>query len=329
MDPRVAALRDRLSRAFLARNHGEYFRSRVHGWAAYRSDSDVSLPVGIAERLTTTFIFDRHEDAEHISTLDSFILAYHAAESYWRYFLALLDGHGPKGAPAIAMAEVKAGAEFNDRVDKILDLTNAQLTEALDYVFLPSELAATWSEEEPTLASVQEYLRLWCRALGRFLIDWRKPYNSAKHGLAVESRPEEFTFLLGDSSAAPVGLFNGPTLCTLETEPVKDAEGKRRKGPDGKFLSNWFWAYRAIDPDELIAQTIITADLLDWLRSIARARLLGVSQIPLLVRSEPKPLEIRRPGPPGRLLRLPLTAEPLPSGPADELLRQLGLGDDD
>jgi hypothetical protein len=38
--------------------------------------------------------------------------------------------------------------------------------------------------------------------------------------------------------------------------------------------------YRAIDPDELIAQTIVTADLLDWLRAIAGARLMGAHRHP-------------------------------------------------
>lgn len=337
LDPRLAALRDQLNQAFLDVSHGEYFRSRVHGWAAYRSDADVSLPDGVVERLPATLTFGRADDAEDISSLDAFVIAYHAAETYWRYFLALLDGSGPTGAPAIAMAELRTGQAFYDRITEYLRLDDAQLTAYLDFLFLPPALAEKLSDDHPSVDSSQEYLRLWCRELGRFLADFRYAYNSVKHGLAVVSRPTQFAFLPTDATAGgPIDFINGPTLSTIETEPAHGDDGKRLKGADGKSLRNWFWAYRAIDPEELIAQTIVTADLLDWLRAIAQVRLLRTEglqargmQVQLTPRDEPTPTSIRKPRLPGRAFRLPLDAEPLPPEAADEVLRRLDLGDDD
>lgn len=330
MTPRVAAFRDRLNQSFVDVNHGEYFRSRIHGWAAYRADSDVALPGGVSERLTTTFMFDRDDDAEHIATLDAFVIAYHAAETYWRYIIALCDGGGPRGAPAIAMHELRTGPEFNDRVSKIAGLSNTHLDELINYVFLPPEFTDEWPSQPPSVDEVRTYLSVWCRELGRFVKEWRNAYNAAKHGLAVDSRPTQLTAVVGsDPPTGKVDLFNGPTLRTLETEPILDENGKTRKGADKKPLKSWFWVYRAIDPEQFIAQAIITADLLDWLRAIAKARMLQAVPVRILVRSEPRPLDLRRPGAPGRVIRFPLEAEPLPPEAAAEVMRAAGLDEED
>ena len=136
-DPRVAELRQHLNEAFIEVNHGEYFRSRIHGWVAHRRDVDVRLPDEIAERLTSPFGFQQDEDAGDIATLDAFVIAYHAAESYWRYLLALYDGSGPAGVPLMAMAEMQTGRDFNDRVSAVVKLPDPKLTELLDFLFLP------------------------------------------------------------------------------------------------------------------------------------------------------------------------------------------------
>ncbi|MGY0389167.1 hypothetical protein ACWZJV_19550 [Nocardioides sp. WG-D5] len=335
-DPRLAALRERLNDTFLDVSHGEYFRSRVHGWAAYRSNANLSLPEGVAERLPATLTFGRTSDAEDISSLDAFVIAYHAAETYWRYLFALLDGDGPTGMPAVEMMEVRAGDPLFDRITEYISLDDAYLTPRLDFLFLPPELAAKWSDDRPSIDGIQEYLRQWCRELGRFLNDFRRANNSVKHGLAVVSRPGQLAFVPADAAfGPPVDLINGPTLSTIETDLVLDEDGKPRKGANGKNLRNWFWVDRAIDPEELIAQAIVTADLLDWLRAIAQIRLLrpeglqarGI-QVGFMVRSEPTPTSIRKSRLPGRTFRLPFNAEPLPPEAAAEVLRRLDLGDD-
>lgn len=319
-DPRAEALRNPLNDALLEVENGEYFRSRVHGWVAYRDDADVQLPESVASRLTTPFSFARPENAADVSTLDAFVLAYHAAESLCRQILALLEGGGPTGLPLIALSELKAGPAFNDRLARLAGLRDADLSELLDYLFLPTEIQETWPDDLPTIASVQEYLRLWVRALARYIAEWRNPYNAAKHGLAVGARPTQFSFVTeGAIPQQALMLMDGPTLRTVEHEQVRDSQGMPVKGPHGKKLVRWSWVYRAVDPEELIAQAIVTADLLDWLRNIAVIRLQGRPG-PVTYRSEPKPLDIQRRTSPGIRFRFDLAAVPLPPEEADALL---------
>ncbi|AXG14818.1 hypothetical protein [Intrasporangium calvum] len=190
----------------------------------------------------------------------------------------------------------------------------------LDYLFLPTEIQEAWPDEPPTMSSVQQYLRLWVRALARYIAEWRNPYNAAKHGLAVGARPTQFSFVTEDGTPQQaLRLMDGPTLRTVEHEQVRDSQGVPVKGPDGKRVVRWSWVYRAVDPEELIAQAIVTADLLDWLRNIAVTRLLG-RPVPVTYRSEPKPLDIQRRTTPGIRFRLDLAALPLPPEEADALL---------
>ena len=273
IDPRVTALRQRLNEALFEVNHGEYFRARVHGWIAYVQDVDVELPAGVAERISTRFEFARDdEDAADLATVDAFVIAYHAAETFWRYLFAVLDGCGPVRAPLLSMAGLKAGKTFNDRITAYLELSDDEVDELLAFAFLPPEVEANW-EGEPTLEAVREYLVLWWRALARYATEWRNAYNAAKHGLAVGVRPVQLALLSADGSGPPVSFMNGPVMRTLEHEFLVDADGRKIKDPATKqHAMRWFWMYQAIDPDELIAQTIVTADLLDWLRAIAGAR---------------------------------------------------------
>lgn len=82
-----------------------------------------------------------------MSTLDAFVLAYHAAESLCRQILALLEGGGPGGLPLIALSELKAGPAFNDRLSRLAGLSDADLSELLDYLFLPTEIQETWPDD--------------------------------------------------------------------------------------------------------------------------------------------------------------------------------------
>jgi len=267
-DPRIEDVRRRLAEALLEVNHGEYFRSRIHGWVAYRNDDDVVLPVGIAQRLISQFSFDRDEgDADEVATLDAFVIAYHAAESCYRLLFALYDGsRTPTASALIAMNELKAGPAFNDRVKAMVGLPDESLTTVLDFLFLPPEIKAAWPDDAPQIEDVQEYLRLWCWSLGKFLGDWRAEYNAAKHGLAVGARPVEFTFIATEPPMPPTPLGSGVMLRTVQHEFQKDDDGNTIK-VNGKKMHRWFWMYRAVDPEELIARAIVTADLLDWLRA--------------------------------------------------------------
>lgn len=330
VDPRVTALRQRLNEALFEVNHGEYFRSRVHGWVAYLNDVDVELPLGVAERLSTNFNFDRDDDAGDVAAVDAFVIAYHAAETFWRYLFAILDGSGPTQAPLMSMAGLKAGKTFNDRIDTYRELNVDDVHELLEFAFLPPEVQAGW-DGEPTLDEVRSYLTSWWRALARYVKEWRNAYNAAKHGLAVGVRPVQLTFLQAEGGGAPVDFMNGPVMRTLEHEVLTDASGRRVKDPaTGQDALRWFWMYRAIDPDELIAQTVVTADLLDWLRAIAASRLLGRTGSRLHMRDEPKPLTLKRRTAPGISLRMDLAALPLPPDEAAQVLaRAQGVADGD
>lgn len=324
IDQRIAELRRRLSEALLEVNHGEYFRARIHGWVAYRDDADVALPAGIAERLTSQGSFDRNtSDADDVATLDAFVIAYHAAESCYRLLFALYDGStSPTASALIAMSELKAGRQFNSRVADVLGLSDEPLTTILDFLFLPEEVKNGWPEGVPAIEDSLEYLRLWIRALGRFLEEWRPAYNAAKHGLAVGTRPTEVTFVPTDPPGPAAQLGSGPMLRTVEHEPQEDANGKvLKKG--GKQVVQWFWMYRAVDPEELITQAIVTADLLDWMRAIARSRHLQENGVWVPIRSDPKPLDIRRPSSALRTFRMNLAAFPLAPEDAASVLSEL------
>jgi hypothetical protein len=323
-DPRVIALRKRLNEALFDVNHGEYFRSRVHGWAAYVGDVDVELPARVAERLGTKFVFERDEDTGDLAAVDAFVIAYHAAETFWRYLFGVLDGSGPLRAPLVSMVELKAGKAFNERITKYLELGEPEVHQLLKFAFLPAELEATW-EGAPSLDEVREYLVLWWQALARFVTEWRNAYNSAKHGLAVGVRPVQLSFLgAEEGSGPPVDFMNGPVMRTLEHEPRVDADGRRIKDVvTGQPVLRWFWMYRAIDPDELIAQAIVTADLLDWLRAIAGSRLLDRTGTPIHVRDEPKPQTLKKRTAPGITFRMDLAAVPLPPEQAAAVMTRL------
>ncbi|KAA1421248.1 hypothetical protein F0U44_02750 [Nocardioides humilatus] len=324
-DPRIEDLRRRLSEALLEVNHGEYFRSRIHGWVAYRDDVDVVLPVGIAGRLKSPFPFDRNPgDADEMATLDAFVIAYHAAESWYRLLFALFDGSRTTTASAlIAMVEMKAGAAFNKRVEHWIGLPDESLTKMLDFLFLPEEVKDEWPDEGATIEEVQEYLRLWCRHLGHFLGEWRNAYNAAKHGLAVGARPTQFTFVPNEPPMSPVELGNGPMLRTVEHAFQKDDDDNDIK-INGQKVLRWFWMYRSVDPDELIARAIVTADLLDWLRAIARSRHLKEVGIWVPIRAEPKPCDLQRPTSPMKSFEADLAAFPLSPEQASEVLARLG-----
>lgn len=161
------------------------------------------------------------------------------------------------------MAGLKAGKTFNDRITVYLKLSDHAIDELLGFAFLPPEVEASW-EGEPTLEAVREYLVLWWRELARYADEWRNAYNAAKHGLAIGVRPVQLAFLNADRSGPPVDFMNGPVMRTLEYDPLVDAKGRKVKDPaTGQQALKWFWMYRAIDPAELVAQTIVTADLLE------------------------------------------------------------------
>ena len=221
------------------------------------------------------------------------------------------------------MAGLKAGKTFNDRITVYLKLSDHAIDELLGFAFLPPEVEASW-EGEPTLEAVREYLVLWWRELARYADEWRNAYNAAKHGLAIGVRPVQLAFLNADRSGPPVDFMNGPVMRTLEYDPLVDAKGRKVKDPaTGQQALKWFWMYRAIDPAELVAQTIVTADLLDWLRAIAAARLLDRTGTPVHVRDEPKPLTLKRRTTMGTSFRIDLAAVPLRPEEAAEVIARI------
>lgn len=93
---------------------------------------------------------------------------------------------------------------------------------------------------------------------------------------------------------------------------------RRHPQPSGTLLSRRPSAVeqiRVLDvpghrPDELIAQTIVTADLLDWLRAITVARLLDRTGTPGHLRDEQKPQTLKRRTTMGTSFRIDLAAVP-------------------
>lgn len=181
---RLEEVRRRLNEAFLETHQGEYFRSRVRGWLAERAAADVALPGSLAQRLGGHSPSARSPASLDASSLDAFVVTYHAAESFVRYLLATVDGSGPDGAPLMAIAQLRARAKFDKRLRALLDTSSTELSPLLDWVFLPDELKRMWSNEPPAIHEVQTYCHAWVRHLVRFTIEWRNAYNAAKHGLA-------------------------------------------------------------------------------------------------------------------------------------------------
>jgi hypothetical protein len=226
------------------------------------------------------------------------------------------------------MAGFKAGKAFNDRIDEYLAFNDDEILHRLQFVFLPPEIENNW-DGQPPLEDIRAYLTAWWRALASYVKEWRNAYNAAKHGLAAGVRPSHIAFLRAEGDGPPVDLMRGPVMRTLEHEFVKDADGRRVKDPrTDKYALRWFWMNRAIDPDELIAQTIVTADLLDWLRAVAGARLLGRTGVAVHVRDEPKPATLRRRTAPGISFRMDLAAVPLPPDEAAKVWAR-AQGDDE
>lgn len=309
---RLQTLQRQLNEAFLHVNHGEYIRSRVHGWVAYVNDVEAELPRGVSERLGTRFSFDRSADSYDAAAVDAFVIAYHAAETFWRFLFALLDGSGPNGAPLIAMSGLQTNRTFNRRVSAFKELERKKIEKLVRYLFTPPQVESAWSGE-PALSDVHEYLIAWWRHLATFVTNWRNAYNAAKHGLAATVQPTQLSFVSSDGQPTAVDLMNGPVMRTLEHESVVAPDGTKIKDrATGQTQLRWFWVHRAIEPDELIAQAIVTADLLDALRKVARVRLLGGRGAWIQFRDAPLPRSMRRRATLGEVLRMPVTAHALP-----------------
>jgi hypothetical protein len=114
------------------------------------------------------------------SRLDTFVMAYHAAESMVRMFIALITGAGPMQSPLLALLQNRADPPNKKSVGVLTTMTPESLNECTDWVFLPVELQATLTGEmAPMVTMIQTYCRRWVRHLARFVLDFERACNSA------------------------------------------------------------------------------------------------------------------------------------------------------
>lgn len=308
-DEREMELLGRLHRFYLSAGLGHYFRGRVHGWLALHSGLEVELPAELLARLGreggSARLVPSVQTPEQLA-VDAFAMAYHVSETFCRQLLAVLNGAGPRSSPALALKSLPTGRSFTESLEALVE-TEARLNDIADFVFLPPEVRANLPEE--TVVAQRTLVRHWIRHHVRRLEEWKNPNNAFKHGLAATAPITQMAFVSEpeDEGATAYTLMHGPVLHTLEHEDVRLGDGSKFKK-----LS---WWHRAVDPMELVADVLTTADLLDWLLSVARGRLLGEPvMVPVMI--GPLPSDLRTPGPPGISFRLDFEA--LPMALADE-----------
>jgi hypothetical protein len=318
-DEREAEVLGRLNEFYVSASLGDYFRGRAHGWLSLHRGSEVELPAELVERLgregASARIAPSRTTPDQLA-IDAFAMAYHASETYCRQLLAVLNGNGPRTSPAIALKFIPTGRSFSRALAAIVE-TDERLGSVVDFAFLPPEVREGMSQED--MDAHRTFLRQWSRHHVRRLESWKNPNNAFKHGLAATAPPTRMTFVsdLVDETATPHTFMDGPVLHTLEHEVLK--------GGDGSKHHKLSWWHRALDPMELIADVLVTAEILDWLNAIARGRLLRTPvMVPL--KSGPLPLDLRKPGPPGISFRLDLGATSAPLG-KDEIERIAALLD--
>jgi hypothetical protein len=113
----------------------------------------------------------------------------------------------------------------------------------------------------------------------------------------VVSTPAQITFAPEDRAADAVVLIDGPVLRYLDTEQLRDETGRRLNDAAGRPRYAGHRVTTALDPDALIAQTVLTADLLDWMILVFRGRALVEDQ-EVTLRMITLPSDLRRPGRP-------------------------------
>jgi hypothetical protein len=318
-DEREAEVLSRLNEFYVSASLGDYFRGRAHGWLSLHGGGEVELPAELIERLgrqgAVARIVPSRSTPDQLA-IDAFAMAYHVSETYCRQLLAVLNGAGPRTSPAIALKFTPTGRSFSQALAEIVE-TDQRLGSVVDFAFLPPEVREGIPDEE--VDAHRTFLRQWTRHHVRRLESWKNPNNAFKHGLAATAPPTQMAFIPDpvDETATPLAFMDGPVLHTLEHEVLK--------GDDGSKLDKLSWWHRALDPIELVADVLITAEILDWLNAIARGRLLRTPvMVPL--KSGPLPLDLRKPGPPGISFRLDLGATPARLG-KDEIERMAALLD--
>lgn len=169
----------------------------------------------------------------------------------------------------------------------------------VDFAFLPPEVREGMSDED--VDSYRTFLRRWTRHHVRRLESWKSPNNSFKHGLAATAPATQMAFVPEPVDEAPTAhpFMDGPVLHTLEHEALKRNDGSK--------FEKLSWWHRALDPIELIADVLTTAEILDWLKAIARSRLLH-QPVMIPLKNGPLPIDLRKPGPPGISFRLDIGA---------------------
>lgn len=293
-DHAVGGIR-RLNESFYQSNPGVHLDRRVHLIAAF-ADTPAAAPAGpFTEEVLSVMPGWQLSDQTHAEDerakddavlLESFMLAYQAAEVMLRHFFAHVDA-ADLGCPWWELADLgRRNQDFKRRVEESAVGRSPEFITAVDDHLLGGLLDQVKEEfGSDHVSAVRESFREWISYLAKHVTEHRDSYNAAKHGLA--SVPSSFALSIGDESpdgvTEPLRTYvSGPSLEVL----------KYRPSGDGKAL-NWFHTREVMDAVVLLRVASVAAGLLQQLFIVGKARHLGIgSTIP--VQPYPKVQEVIR-----------------------------------
>jgi len=137
-------------------------------------------------RLPGWEIDERTDPAEEARSLvvEAFGLAHHAGEVLLRHVLAQFDAGTQHTSPWLELAKLQQPREFRRRCKALINGSDEDLDNILDFVFFPHHEQATEQAGEDKVAAARKFLAAWVRHFARYFIDTANGYNGMKHGLS-------------------------------------------------------------------------------------------------------------------------------------------------
>jgi hypothetical protein len=265
------AVQQRLNETFFGSSPAKHFRSRVDTLSqlgdAIESGSSAP-PAGftadILSRLPNHSVVpdDEARDAEHMKaalTIESFMLAHHAVETFLRMLFAVEDA-GPGRPHWLAISS--RDRRFRERAETLRKSDDDKLQPFVEWAFIGDVDHMTAAAGAERVAGRTAHVSRWLRQSADFHLQSSSAYNAAKHGLALKPSHARISFRLDPPETSEIEFLAGATLDTLESE----GKGQERE---------WFRVTHVVDPAGLLAMTLVVADLIESLWAVARARQLG------------------------------------------------------
>jgi hypothetical protein len=317
-----------LNEAFYAAEPAAYMRTRLTSCMRAKGTEDgpgqqdpSSLRNKMLSRLPGWEIDERTDPAEEARSLvvEAFGLAHHAGEVLLRHVLAQLDAGTQHTSPWLALAKLQQPREFRRRCKALINASDEELDNVLDFVFLPHREQATEQAGEEKVAAARKFLAAWVRHFARYFIDTANGYNGMKHGLSSLPGHAQVSFYAQPEDdvepAMEVLMMTGAILETLESEKANGTQ-------------EWMKVMRGVDPPGLLACVAIAISLIEWLWSVGLARHTG-EPVELPLHDGPLPADVRR----GHeaewgQFRRPIAILPLIGENAQRVLQCLGIAQD-